>query len=483
MASIQNQTDSHQRPSVPTSRSASASASPNLDKPRTRAPSVVSEDSQVVLLNDPHNSHPSVPAKSDQPTSQLSSPPKPLSPASEPRKCWICLATEIEDTPTSSSWRTPCPCALTAHERCLLDWVAQLEDPRHSRRNIECPQCKAKITIARPRSYIAESILALESAGGRLVVPIILFTVAGGVLTGFWVHGCTSILLVFGIKDGEPLLGFAAGYGSYPSTDLFLPLIPILLIASRTTMADGILKVLPIFLLYSHASTWSASSKLWPPSPAVTFATLPYIRSTYNAFYDYFFAPRKKAWLKELEPRRGEHGEGPANENNQAPEEQEEEAHEHMIEIGVEIQLMAGDDVPDRPLAAEAPPAQPMAENPPAAQVQAAPRERPQLDLVGSSLGVADKIVGALLFPALSAGMGELLKLALPYTWRTPPQIWERRSAGLLQTRWGRSVVGGCLVVLLKDSMVLYSRYRLAQIQRRRTVLDWPGKGRSSGGA
>lgn len=478
MASIQNQPDSHQRPSSPSSRI----ASPSFERRRSRASSVVSEDSQVVLLNNPPNSHPLSPHKSDQAASQISLPSNPSSTASEPRKCWICLATETEDTSTSSSWRTPCPCALTAHERCLLDWVAQLEDPHHSRRSIECPQCKAKITIARPRSYFAESILAVESAGGRLVIPIILITVAGGVLTGCWVHGCTTVLLVFGIEEGEPLLGFAARNGSYSSADLFLPFIPVLLIASRTTMFDNLLRALPIVFLYSHVSVWSAS-RLWPPTPGVTFMALPYIRSTYNALYEYFFAPRKKAWLKELEPRGGEHGEGPANENNPAPEEQgEEAAHGHVFEIGVEIQLMAGDDVPDQPLAAEMPQVQANAENPPAAPVQAAPRERPQLDIVASSLGLADKIVGALLFPAFSAAMGELLKLALPYTWRTPPSIWERRSAGLLQTRWGRSVVGGCLVVLLKDSTVLYSRYRLAQIQRKRTVLDWPGKGRKSGG-
>ena len=478
MASKQNQADSHQRPSSPTSRI----ASPDFNRRRSRAPSVVSEDSQVVLLHDPHNSHHSSPQISDPHKARISS-STPSSIASEPRKCWICLATEVEDTPTSSAWRTPCPCALTAHERCLLDWVAQLEDPHHSRRTIECPQCKAKITIVRPRSYLAESILALESAGGRLVIPILLVTVAGGVLAGCWVHGCATILLIFGFKDGDPFLGFAAN-GTVSTADLFLPLIPVLLIASRTTMFDNLFRALPIVFLYSHISTWSVS-RLWPPTPAITFLALPYVRSTYNAFYDYFFAPRKKAWLKELEPRGGDHGEGPANENNPPPEEQgEEPAHGHVFEIGLEIQLMAGDDAPDQPLPVEMPPAQQQnAENPPAAPVQAAPRERPQLDLVATSMGLADKIVGALLFPALSAAMGELLKLALPYTWRTLPRMWERRSAGLLQTRWGRSVVGGCLVVLLKDSMVLYSRYHLAQTQRKRTVLDWPGKGKRSAGA
>lgn len=474
MASIQNQNESHQRPSFPSSRSSSP-----LPRRRSPAQSIVSEDSQTVLLEDSHS--PSFPqASTDQSASQISCSSQPSSNATEPRKCWICLATETEDTPTSSAWRTPCPCALTAHERCLLDWVAQLDHQDARRKKIECPQCKAVITIARPRSYLVEGILALESAGGRLAIPIILVTVVGGLLAGLWFHGCVSVVLVFGIDDAQRLLGLDRHFSKgrvYPTGELFLPLIPVCLIASRTTLADSILRVLPIFLLYSHVPAWSVSS-LWPPSAAVTFAALPYIRSTYNALYDYIFAPRKKAWLKELQPRGGDHEAEPADEENPAPDGHEEDGHAHVFEIGVEVQLVAEEDIPNPPAEIELRPAQPDVENPLAAQAQAPLRERPQVDIIGSSLGVADKVVGALLFPALSAAMGELLKLTLPFTWRTPPQMWERRSAGLLQTRWGRSVVGGCLIVLLKDTAVLYSRYRLATIQRKRTVVDWPGKRR-----
>ena len=324
----------------------------------------------------------------------------------------------------------------------------------------------------------------MESAGERLVIPIILVTVAGGILAGFWLHGWVSVLMVFGVEDAQHLLGFApyAGkHGSYPTRDLFLPLIPVCLVASRITLADSLLRALPIFLLYTHVPAWSVSTNLWPPSAAVTFAALPYVRGAYNALYEYIFASRKKAWLKELEPRGAEHDEGPANADHPAPEELADNAHAHVFEIGVDIQLVAEEDVPDELLEAGALPALPVAEDPPAAQAQAPPRERPHLDIVGSPMSVADKVVGALMFPALSAAMGELLKLTLPYTWRTPPQMWERRGAGFLQTRWGRSVVGGCLIVLLKDTAVLYSRYRLARIQRERTVVDWPGRRRRSG--
>ncbi len=396
----------------------------------------------------------------------------------EPRKCWICLATEIEDTPTTSTWRTPCPCALTAHERCLLDWIAQVDEPLHQpgrRRKIECPQCKAEIAVARPRSYIVETILAVESACGRLVLPVIVITVAGGVLAGCWLHGLTTVFLVFGRKDAHDIVGLHMNSDISSSVHLGLPLIPVLLIASRTTLADRVLRVLPVFLLYSQLPTWT-TSHFWPPSAAVAFAALPYLRSAYNAFYVHFVAPRKKAWIRALEPRGGDDDEGTGNENNLAPEQHAGDVHAGLLEIGIEVQIIADEDVPNQPPAAAPPPAPPAPGNPPPVEAQAAPRELRHLDIVGSSSGLANKVVGALLFPALSAGMGELLKLALPYAWRTPPQLWERRSAGLLQTRWGRSIVGGCLIVLMKDTAVLYTRHRLAKMQRERTVLDWPGR-------
>lgn len=54
------------------------------------------------------------------------------------------------------------------------------------------------------------------------------------------------------------------------------------------------------------------------------------------------------------------------------------------------------------------------------------------------------------------------------------------RPTGFLQTRWGRSLVGGCLFVGMKDAVMLYVRWKMAQNHRRRKVLDHDEKKRTT---
>ena len=141
--------------------------------------SATSEDSQTVLLNHPSSSE-SSPKPEPEPKQQVRPKIQTAESNKEPRKCWICFADETEDTPTSSEWRSPCPCSLTAHESCLLDFVADLEAPRNRKSSgppkIECPQCKAKITIARPRSLVVEGVRAVQRATARFILPFTFVT-------------------------------------------------------------------------------------------------------------------------------------------------------------------------------------------------------------------------------------------------------------------------------------------------------------------
>lgn len=169
----QRQHSSQQRPSSP------EASSSRQDRRSSIPQSTTSEDSQTVLLNHPPSSESS---PKPEPQRKQQSRPKIQTAESneEPRKCWICFADETEDTPTSSEWRSPCPCALTAHESCLLDWVADLENPNNRKSSgppkIECPQCKAKITIARPRSFVVEGVRAVQRATARFVLPFTFVT-------------------------------------------------------------------------------------------------------------------------------------------------------------------------------------------------------------------------------------------------------------------------------------------------------------------
>lgn len=67
-------------------------------------------------------------------------------------------------------------------------------------------------------------------------------------------------------------------------------------------------------------------------------------------------------------------------------------------------------------------------------------------------------LAGALVWPGVCHGMGELLRLALPSRFVTRPASGP--NTGILQERWGRSLVGGCLFVVLKDAFFLWVKYR-----------------------
>jgi hypothetical protein len=85
----------------------------------------------------------------------------------------------------------------------------------------------------------------------------------------------------------------------------------------------------------------------------------------------------------------------------------------------------------------------------------------------------------SLLLPTISFGMGELLRVVLPKVWVNSPKTSYgsglRRGSllaptGLLQQRWGRSLVGGCLFIVLKDMFLLYAKYRKVEVKKRRRV-------------
>jgi hypothetical protein len=110
-------------------------------------------------------------------------------------------------------------------------------------------------------------------------------------------------------------------------------------------------------------------------------------------------------------------------------------------------------------------------------------------------------VLGALAFPTLAELSGEVLRLALPTSWTMPEAASAgasvaaggflgalglratpygstalRSGRGLLQEKWGRSLVGGCLFVVLKDAVMLYVRWRSARMHRERRVLDFQRK-------
>lgn len=469
------------------------------------------EESHTVLLNHKHMSQSEKSSESSQTSTSQAQSLASGSDDAEPRKCWICFNDETEDDPMSSEWRSPCPCVLVAHEKCLLDWIADMEAPNGRRRaggsaKVLCPQCKSEIRVVRPRSVVVDLVRSIERLTGVLLIPGIVFVLGSAVYTTASFLGTQAVYDVFGLEDGLQILQplYEAPDFSERSyvlrivnhlrhnwrLDLGLPLVPTVLVLSRTSLADGFLPFLPFIFFTSSSSKDQLLTLQYPPSAAFVITTLPYLRSAYNAYYERVWAPKERRWLKEIQPRAGE------DENNAV-----EEAHEHgdvdhiheafeeadVMEVEVDFDIFAdwnnGGEA-DNNLAEENPPV-PIARGPgrpqnaPQQDGEAAPApEVPQRrnrvrerNIAFSTTSLADTILGALIFPSIAAAVGEALKYALPKAWVTAPAFG--KPTGILQQRWGRSILGGCLFIGIKDAMMLYVRWKMAQNHRKRKVLDY----------
>ncbi|KAK5128306.1 hypothetical protein LTR85_002973 [Meristemomyces frigidus] len=524
------------------------------DQPQSQAPasperarSATSEDSQTLFLNSPQ--------QDEQPSQRQQQTPAPAAPIrnndDDPdiKKCWICFSDSTEDTPETSPWRDPCPCALVAHEECLLDWIADMEAPKNSRNRsiggpkIECPQCKAEIKLARPRNYVVDAVRGLERVGAKAITPGALTVLSATLYNSSMAWGVHSIYSVFGSEDGfrilrplilnamrppvetyvgeprealEKVVGVLLDHLVHWRLYVGLPLITPVLVLSRTKFADSVLPVLPIlfFATQQHLPDDGLDFTHWPPSASLAFAVLPYVRSAYNLYYEKVWAGKEKRWLKDIQPRNGQ-GQNDADADgglaNLDQVDQAGEEDDNIFEVRIDGGIWdewdedPGQPQPDAQNNRAAPPPMPQrpqqdgedqAQPPPniidnrEAQQQAnaaPPLQQPQQPaqnvqqgerrLSFSPTAIAETVLGAILFPTIAGMSGELLKLLLPRAWTALPaasRLGVRVPAkGLLQEKWGRSLVGGCLFVVAKDAVLLYVRWKMAQMHRRRRVLDW----------
>lgn len=91
-------------------------------------------------------------------------------------------------------------------------------------------------------------------------------------------------------------------------------------------------------------------------------------------------------------------------------------------------------------------------------------------------------VMGALFLPTISATMGDILALTLPARlvnatrWSRNQAFLQQKNQAFLHQKWGRTIAGGCLFVVLKDAVVLYCKWRKARDFGRKRVLDFKGK-------
>ncbi|KAG9844161.1 hypothetical protein KCU94_g14964, partial [Aureobasidium melanogenum] len=334
----------------------------------------------------------------------------------------------------------------------------------------------------------------------KAVAPAALTVAFSAVVHACAVHGLYTVTSIFGPQDSrrilQPLIDniwTAArpvdqlrNFMQHWRLRIGLPLITPLLILSRTTLADSILPVLPIVFFATQGDTSDTLDMIsWPPSASMTFAVLPYIRSAYNTYHQRVWAEREQKWLKEIQPRSGQQDvEANAQVAVDAEIEAAEEDNNFEIRIDGNIwEEWAGgeDDVllevqegqahplnaPPLPDDAPLPPQNqgqnqniPQAPRPQQNPPPPPPQNREERLLSFGTNSLAQTVMSALLFPTIASVSGDLLTYILPRSWTTLPMskwgVGRGIATGLLQNKWGRSVVGGCLFVVVKDAVMLY---------------------------
>jgi RING-variant domain len=472
------------------------------------APSMTSEDSQTVLLDNPTSSNEGKPTQTSQ--------RRPSTPSRSStlgiKKCWICICDSTEDDPIHPPrWRSPCTCNLTAHEACLLDWVADLESPKNRRggpsKKIQCPQCKSEIKIARPKSLVLEGVRAWDRLTGTLTLPGMAGVLGGTIFAGCFYHGLHSVRVVFGEAEAFNMSVRAHRHWGWLSA---YALIPLSLISARTNYADFVLPGSTVFLFATQLTDRFAMDwTIWPPRPSTVFGCLPVVRNCYNYLYEKAFGNLNRKWIQEIQPRQGQDGND--DERNDADRANDVAAvadeiadGDVILELNLEIGgVEDGEDEEQQPQhgARDQREAQPRNENAPPPAANEAANDNPPVnanananpnndnnpilnrrpnELISDTSSIFLNTLGALLFPSIASGMGELLHHTLPLSWIKPSShstiLANNGREQLLRTKWGRSVVGGCLFVVLKDALVLYVRWRMARNHRGRRIMDFDKK-------
>lgn len=297
-------------------------------------------------------------------------------------------------------------------------------------------------------------------------------------------YGVIAVRMVLGPQDFMRMFSLGVDSPGQNLRKFFgLSIVPWMLVFSRTSIADGVLPIIPmLFFVTQPKPDPLLDFSSWPPSAGLSFALLPYARAAYNTYYEQVWGERERRWLEEIKPRSSS-GETRRNDNDEF----ELEIGLEDIEIGAEAQEPQNND--GHPL--NAPPVNqpdqgaPVPEQAPgdvAALAQGEHQHHRRLDYSISLVRLAQSVIGALAFPSVAALMGDVLTTVLPRSWTAipwvarPMRLPTPKPTGLLQTRWGRSIVGGCLFVVLKDAVTLYVRWKMAQNHRKRRVLDYDKK-------
>ncbi|KAI1774990.1 hypothetical protein F4818DRAFT_441812 [Hypoxylon cercidicola] len=382
--------------------------------------------------------------KPDRTTAPTSDPPQ------DTRRCFVCLVDEPEAA-LPSDWRMPCTCTLEGHEECLLDWIADLEAQG---KDIKCTICKSPITVTERLDPAVQLSNYLSDRLSQWSPRILLGFIASSALVSSSIYGAKAIDWFAGpdaitnfLLNSDDVAAVLAvrreGQVPIENNELpvnmshfaVLPLIAPALVLNRLPLGEII--AIPASILYMTLIDHPDEDLMWPPSAQRALSLYPVIQATYRHVHTTLSSTLERRWKAQAQKLLVQ--EATATEQPAAVEDRPEPAPEpapeedHMLAYG--LNMLVGEEEIDNIDVIN-------------------PRNRgPDFDRL-----LMNFLAGTLVWPGVCYGAGELLRLALPARFVTRPASGP--ATGILQQRWGRSLVGGYLFVVLKDAFFLWIKYR-----------------------
>ncbi|KAI8646834.1 hypothetical protein BD408DRAFT_409288 [Parasitella parasitica] len=261
----------------------------NNDILDTSDPVLNSQSSSVISVNGNHSSDTSSSTSSgssiisladSSDSSTILAPRQPTrAVAADERRCWICFGDSFD---SQGKWVKPCQCSLEAHQTCLLDWIAENQKASPTKR-VNCPQCATPYHLSQSNSVTLALLTVVDSLVRTSAPYITVLGVGCSLLFSFTTYGAYSVMSVFGQRDGERLIGNPNQW-SY-KTWIGLPLIPVVLISTKTRWGDIILPVAAVSVLRATGNSPLHIKPTWPITPALTITLMPWISFLYKNAY------------------------------------------------------------------------------------------------------------------------------------------------------------------------------------------------------
>ncbi|KAF9985755.1 hypothetical protein BGZ65_009960 [Modicella reniformis] len=215
--------------------------------------------------------------------------------AEELNRCYICFGTDEDSV---GRWVKPCQCTLISHEDCLLDWIdknrqqfakKQLLTDAPVTLKVRCSVCNTVYRLAEPNSLLLNVYSTFDSLVHAGIPYLTFLGLTCSVLITSTTYGAYAVLTVCGTEEGEKLLGSPNPWGWRVWTGL--PLIPVILIFSRTKFIDSFMPLIPLLIVGNDQLQVS-----FPPSPGLTLSIMPWVRMAYNSLWAEMIIRLEKRW-------------------------------------------------------------------------------------------------------------------------------------------------------------------------------------------